>query len=878
MNEIPKKYNPLTLEKKWADKWEEDQVYAFNPEASQGDSSRDDNIFAVDTPPPTVSGSLHVGHVFSYTHTDLIARYQRMQGKNVLYPMGWDDNGLPTERRVQNKFAITCNPELPYSEEFKPVEAPKKARAVEVSRQNFIEACGVLTEEDEKAFEDLWRSLGLSVDWNKQYATIGTLARRVSQYSFLDLVEKGFVYQTESPTMWDVDFKTALAQADIEDREKPGAYHDIEFKLADGSQGVVISTTRPELLVSCLALVAHPDDERYQELFNKKVLSPLFEAEVEILPSEHADPEKGTGIMMVCSFGDAADVDWWKSSDMPIKQSIGRDGRMLALDFSEGLFLSKSPERAAKFYAELVGKKVHQARARIAELLAEEGSAVGGKGIALQGEPKQISHPVKFYEKGDRPIEFITTRQWFIKILEHKDALLEQGEKVAWHPEHMKVRYQHWVQGLNQDWCISRQRFFGVPFPVWYPLDEAGEVLFDKPIFAKAENLPVDPYIDTPEGFDESQRDQPGGFTGDPDVMDTWATSALTPQIVSGWGSGEDETLHPKVFPMDIRPQSHEIIRTWAFYTLAKAWMHEGELPWKNVVISGWILDPDRKKMSKSKGNVVVPNKLLEDYSADAVRYWAARARLGVDTAYDEAVFKNGRKLTTKLFNASRFVLSQLEDVNEAELGLDAVTEAADLSQLGHLKAVVERATEAFENFDYSGALTVAESSFWNFCDHYLELVKVRSYDKENLKGRASALSSLRFSLNTYLRLFAPALPFITEEVWSWSFAEQGKSIHREGWPSVEEFSGLKDAPEASKVMELVAEVLSQVRSEKSSSQKSLKWPVSDMKIVGTEADSELLKSVCEDISRASNLTGELQFVSGEGSPKVELSLAESMD
>ena len=850
-SKIPKKYKHLEVEAKWAEAWEKDGTYSFD------DSKGREESFVVDTPPPTVSGSLHIGHVFSYTHTDLIVRYQRMNGKNILYPMGWDDNGLPTERRVQNKFAINCNPELPYDAEFKPEEATKKSEVKEVSRKNFVESCSIVTHEDERAFEELWRTLGLSVDWSQQYETIGEHARLTSQYSFLDLVEKGYVYQNESPTMWDVDFKTALAQADLEDREKPGAYHDIEFSIECGGS-FIISTTRPELLVSCIAVVAHPDDERFKPYFGKNAITPLFSAVVPILPSPHADPEKGTGIMMVCTFGDAADVDWWKTSSLPIKQSIGRDGRMLPLEFGVEPFNSQDKEKATKYYEELVGKKVHQARKRIAELLAEDGSHPSGKGVALKNEPKQINHPVKFYEKGDRPIEFITTRQWFIKILEHKEALLAQGEKITWHPEHMKVRYQHWVEGLNQDWCISRQRFFGVPFPVWYKLDENAEVDYSNPIFANKESLPVDPYIDVPEGYAEEQRGKANGFVGDPDVMDTWATSSLTPQIATSWA--KDSKVHKNSFPMDIRPQSHEIIRTWAFYTICKAWMHENQIPWKNVVISGWILDPDRKKMSKSKGNVIVPTKLLEDYSSDAVRYWAARAKLGVDTAYDESVFKNGRKLSTKLFNASKFVLSQLAESEINDFSLSKVTEPLDIALLEGLKNLVKDATEAFQEYEYSVALSRTESSFWNFCDNYLELVKVRAYQEQYGDSRISALITLKTALSTYLRLFAPTLPFITEEVWSW--LETSQSIHKSSWPKLAEFEELKTGVDE-KVFELASQVVASVRSEKSNQQKSLKWPVSTIEISASDAEISLLKPALADVARASNVEmGNVSFLS----------------
>lgn len=849
---IPDRYDHLEVEARWSASWEATGIYRFNPGAAREQS------FVVDTPPPTVSGSLHIGHVFSYTQTDTIVRYQRMLGKNIMYPMGWDDNGLPTERRVQNKFGIRCDPKLSYDSSWQPKPAESKdGRSSElVSRRNFIEACAGVTQEDERVFEELWRNLALSVDWTQQYATIDAHCRLISQLSFIDLVQKGFLYSSESPTMWDIDFQTALAQADLEDRTLKGAYHDVRFGVEGGGE-FVISTTRPELIVACIAVVAHPDDSRYQAYFGKQAITPLFHATVPILPSAHADPEKGTGIMMVCTWGDIADVEWWKASGLPVKAAIGKDGRMLQLDFENGPFKSAAPDLASRFYSELVGRSPQQARKAIADILARDATAVAGTGPALVGQPKPIEHPVKFYEKGERPIEFISTRQWFIRLLDHKQALLEQGKKIEWHPSHMLSRYTHWVEGLNHDWCISRQRFFGVPFPVWYPISGDGTVEYSKPIFAAADQLPVDPLTDTAPSYKAEQRDRPGGFCGDPDVMDTWATSSLTPQIVSHWL--KDPGRHQQLFPMDLRPQAHEIIRTWAFYTIAKAWMHSGEIPWRNIVISGWILDPDRKKMSKSKGNVVTPKHLLEQYSADGVRYWASRARLGVDTAFDEKVFKTGQKLATKLFNAGRFVTSQIM-VFEAEQGLAVVSgivAEVDRAFVNTLRGVIKEATSAFERFDYAAALHVTEGSFWSFCDNYLELVKGRAYAESDLIQRRSAVATLSWALRCYLRLFAPFLPYVTEEVWSWYFArsagrgkQYGGSVHAQSWPVVGEVEVVVPSTSA-ELLDLAGEVIGEVRSAKSSNEKSLNTPVSVLQIAGVAADLAVLRLGIEDIARA---------------------------
>jgi valyl-tRNA synthetase len=855
MTELPKKYNHIDAEKKWRDYWEKEGTYTWDP--TQGR----DTTFSVDTPPPTVSGSLHIGHVFSYTQTDVVVRFNRMKGKNIFYPMGWDDNGLPTERRVQNVYGINCKPSVAYNKDWKPEEAKKNLKRSDfqdVSRQNFIEACEILTKADEKTFEDMWRHLGLSVDWSQQYATIDGHCRKTSQFSFLDLVDKGQVFQNEAPTMWDIDFQTAVAQAELEDRECPGAYHDIRFQV-EGGGDFVISTTRPELLPACVAVVAHPDDERFKPYFGKTAITPLFGAKVPILSAEHADPEKGTGILMICTFGDVNDVDWWKTrSDIPVKQVIGRNGCLVDVEWGEAPFESENVQEAQKNYNEIQGLRIKKAQKRIVELLEEAG--------VLTKEPEAITHPVKFYEKGDSPIEFIPTRQWFITILKHKEALLAQGQKINWQPPYMKSRYDNWVEGLNQDWCISRQRYFGVPFPVWYPVKADGELDYDAPIYAKKEALPVDPMSDTAPGFSEEQRNQAGGFSGCPDVMDTWATSSLTPQLTSHWGLDEDK--HSRIFPYDLRPQSHEIIRTWAFYTITKAWMHNNDIPWKNVAISGWVLDPDRKKMSKSKGNVVTPAHLLEEFSSDAVRYWSAKARLGSDTALDEGVFGIGKKLATKLFNASKFVVMQIQDAEN--LSVADITEPLDCAQVSELQAVIASATKAFESMDYATALEKAETSFWKFCDHYIELVKVRAYREENETKKRSAQAALEISLKTYIRLLAPFLPYITEEIWSWIFSSESSSIHRASWPTIAETETVKDV--SVDTLDLAISVLSDIRTAKTKAQKGMKHPVDKLSVCLPEHDLSLFKTVLDDIVRAGSVET-VELCTGEKSVDVNLSV-----
>jgi len=753
---LPEKPALEGLEAKWGPVWEREGTYRFVPGRPRHE------VFSIDTPPPTVSGSLHVGHVFSFTHTDVVARFQRMRGKSVFYPMGWDDNGLPTERRVQNFYGVRCDPSLPYDPAFQPPDKPGKA-PISVSRPNFIELCTRLTVEDEKAFEALWRHLGLSVDWSLTYATIGKRAQRVSQAAFLRLLRKGQAYQLEAPTLWDVDFRSAVAQAELEDREQPGAYHRLRFGKGDGSF-VDIDTTRPELLPACVALVAHPDDARYQPLFDTVVLTPLFGVPVPVKAHPLADPEKGSGIAMICTFGDLTDVIWWRELALPVRAVIQTNGALKPVTFGTETWPSHDAPRAQAAYDQLANLSVTKARAKIVELLRESGD--------LLGDPRPITHPVKFYEKGDRPLEIVTSRQWFIKTMEFREALLARNRELKWHPEYMAHRLENWVNGLSGDWCVSRQRFFGVPFPVWYPVDQDGLVDHAHPLLPEEAQLPIDPSSDVPAGYRAEQRGQPGGFAGDPDVMDTWATSSLTPQLVAGWL--EDPGLFAQVFPMDVRPQAHDIIRTWLFTTVLRAELEHGTLPWANAAISGWVLDPDRKKMSKSKGNVVTPMGLLEEHGSDGVRYWAASGRPGTDTAFDSAQMKVGRRLSIKLLNASRFALLQAEPRGP-------INEPLDRGMLTNLSRLVKEATESLDVYDYARVLERTEQFFWGFCDDYLEMVKSRRYGDFGADAAASANSAMLVALSALLRLFAPYLPFVTEEVWSWW---RPGSVHRASWPT----------------------------------------------------------------------------------------------
>jgi valyl-tRNA synthetase len=838
----PDKVGVEGLEAKWGPSWDSSAIYSFDKSAAKA------NIYSIDTPPPTVSGSLHVGHVFSYTHTDLIARYQRMLGKEVYYPMGWDDNGLPTERRVQNFYGVRCDPTLAYQKDFVPPfeggdgKSSKAADQIPISRRNFIELCEQLTLEDEKHFEALWRQLGLSIDWSQTYQTISPDAQAVSQKAFLNNLSRGEAYQAMAPTLWDVTFRTAVAQAELEDRDQPGAYHRIGFDGPDGK--IFIETTRPELIPACVALVAHPDDERYQPMFGKTVKTPLFGVEVPVLAHHLAQKDKGSGIAMICTFGDVTDVIWWRELDLPNRAILGWDGRII----------SEAPEiisdaKGKEVFAQLAGKTVFSAKQTIVELLQASGDMVG--------EPKPITHPVKFFEKGDKPLEIVSTRQWYIRnggrdqVLREK--LIELGKTLKFHPDFMRVRFENWVNGLTGDWLISRQRFFGVPIPVWYQLDAGGNPDFEKVITPDVQSLPVDPSSQCPAGFTEDQRGKPNGFIGEVDIMDTWATSSLTPQLAGGWIS--DPEKYAKVFPFDLRPQGQDIIRTWLFSTVLRSFQEEGVLPWSDAALSGWILDPDRKKMSKSKGNVVVPNDLLDEHGSDAVRYWAASARLGTDAAFDVGQMKVGRRLAIKVLNAAKFVLSF-----EAPSETKEVTEPIDRAMLSALSEVVAQAGKAFESYDHTKALELTETFFWNFTDDYLELVKERAYGQDTSpEAQASAVLALRIALHTQLRLLAPFIAFATEEAWSWW---QDGSIHRSTWPQSAELDNFTQGQSAS-MLNTASEALMGVRKAKSDQQLSMKAEITSLTINAPEEKLKELKQIEADLSSVGKIE-KISFVAAD--------------
>jgi valyl-tRNA synthetase len=806
-----------------------------------------------------------------------------MRGKKVFYPIGWDDNGLPTERRVQNYYHVRCDPALPYDPGFSP-PASNGGEQMPISRRNFTELCHRLTDLDEQAFEEVWRRLGLSVDWSTMYRTIDDTSRAISQRAFLRNLARGEAYLAEAPSLWDVTFQTAVAQAEVEDREVAGATHTIAFRRLDG-EPVPVVTTRPELLPACAALVAHPGDERYAALAGTTVRSPLFGVEVPVLTHHLADPAKGTGIAMVCTFGDSNDVTWWRDLRLPARPVLGRDGRLLA---SPPAAITSRAGRIA--YRQLAGDTTQAARKRIAAMLRASGDLLSG--------PDPVRHAVNFYEKGTQPLEIVTTRQWYIRNGAHDDrlraVLQARGEQLDWHPPHMRVRYENWVNGLAGDWLISRQRFFGVPIPVWYPLDGEGKPRYGAPILPGDGALPVDPAADTPPGYSADQRGQPGGFAGDPDVMDTWATSSLTPQLAARWTLDGD--VLDQVYPMDLRPQAHEIIRTWLFYTVLRAHLERGELPWRHAGISGWVLDPDRKKMSKSVGNVVTPMDSLRKYGSDAVRYWAAGGRLGADVTFDPAQLRVGRRLAIKILNASRFVLGlAAPDGNRGDPGggeLEArprdkgmgpqasggsrpsgpgmspeggvppwastVREPLDVAMLERLAGVIGQCTRALDDYDHTGALTAAEEFFWFFCDDYLELVKDRAYGERGEGPGASARAALRLALAVILRLFAPFLPFVTEEVWSWW---QDGSVHTATWPAAGEVAPALAVPPSgeplgapslgSASLAAASGAIAAIRGAKSGARVSMRAPVRTLVVTARRDHLDAVLAVLPDVQAA---------------------------
>jgi valyl-tRNA synthetase len=787
---MSKNYDHKAIEQKWQKAWGDSGIYNWD--------ENDDNVFSIDTPPPTVSGLLHMGHIFSYTQTDFIARYQRMIGKNVFYPMGFDDNGLPTERLV---------------------EKVKGIRSINMERSEFVDICREVIPTFEQEFKKLFDSIALSVDWNQEYQTISPHSQKISQMSFLDLYEKEMVVRKKSPVFWDPVDKTAIAQAEIEDKEQQGVMNYVEFKLEDSSSNIIIATTRPELIPACVCVFVNPDDERHKDLIGKNVVTPIFNKKVPIIADQDVLMDKGSGAVMCCTFGDIQDVHWVQKHNLEIIQCITQDGKMQQAGFLDGLYVK------------------HAKTAMIEKL--------NGLGLIVKQEP--VVQQVKCAERSGAPLEILSTEQWFIKVMDSKEQIIQKSNECNWHPEYMKVRLENWVNGLNQDWCISRQRHFGVPFPVWYSKKPGEE---GKILVPTLSQLPVDPEKDLPSGY---TRDE---VIAEKDVMDTWATSAVSPQISSTGISAKysiDSKKHAKLFPFDLRPQAHEIIRIWAFGTIVKSMYHQNTIPWKNLMISGWCLANDKSKMSKSKGNVVDPVELISERGADVVRYWASTSKLGNDIVLSEDPFKIGRKLVLKLINAIEFFKMHLKnlttDVNDISISSDIILDRWIISKLHKTIILVEKEMEQFE---YSGARSAIEDFFWNdLCDNYLELVKDRLYkEHENSRGQ-SAIVTLYHVFDGLLRLFAPFIPYITEELHSSTF--NLGSIHSKGsWPKADKFHIEEDVSEG----DLIVEILGMIRKRKSEEGLSVGANVSKVEIAleNEKIISEFGKADLKAAARASEL------------------------
>ncbi|UCD21250.1 MAG: valine--tRNA ligase [archaeon] len=770
-------FDSKTWEKKLQEFWVNEKIFAFDFKSHK-------KIFSIDTPPPTVSGWMHVGHALSYTHKDLIARYKRMAGFNVLYPWGFDDNGLPTQKYVENKIG---------------------KKASDYDRDEFIEKCLKETRDIEEKLMRIWISTGISPDFDIQYRTIDERARRISQKSFIDLVDMKRAYRTTAPILWCPECRTAVAQVELEDKEKGTFFYDVTFELEKGRKQFTISTTRPEFLPACVAVFYHPDDKRYKSFKHERAVVPLFDLTVPVLEDKRVDMEKGSGIVMCCTFGDSMDIEWWKAYSLAYRDLLTEDGKMSHL---------------AKRYA---GKTIKEAREMIVKDLKKEKKITG---------ERKIKHTVNVHERCGHDIEFVIKKQWFIKYLDLKDKFLELGNKVKWYPKYMKNRYVNWIKGLQWDWCISRQIPYGIPFPVWYCKR------CDHIILANQKQLPIDPLKDNPP-IQECPKCHYTEFIPEKDIINTWATSSLTPDIVRDIISKKNKGLSRKLIPFSLRPQAHDIIPFWAFNTIVKSWFHHKKIPWNDIMISGWGLDPKGKKMSKSKGNGIPPKEVIEKFSADALRFWAASVRSGEDVWFSEKEFIAAQKLITKMWNAFSFLKLHLK----GNIKKPKKLEEFDKYMLLKTDKLVADCTKAFDEYDYGKVKLDAENFFWHvFCDNFLEILKSRLYGKD-----AAARDSARYVLYTcflkVLKIFAPILSHITEAIYQEYFKsiEKKKSIHISDWPKANKIKDKTLEKKGDKFLE----ILTKVRQEKAKKNKSVK---TEIRLTLPKEDKKLLKEMLEDL------------------------------
>lgn len=804
---MEKKYDFRQSELQMQQLWEQESTYT-----TQQDSRP---VFSIDTPPPTVSGSLHIGHIFSYTQTDIIARYKRMSGFSVFYPFGFDDNGLPTERYVEKKRGI---------------------KAQQLSRSEFIKVCLEETVAVEKQFESLWQRMGLSVDWEKCYSTIGESARRISQASFIELYKKGYVYRKDEPALYCSVCQTSVAQAELDDAQEPSVFYDLKFSDEAGNP-LIIATTRPELLPSCVAVLYNPNDSRYQHLKGKQAHVPLFDLTVPLLADEQVMMDKGTGLVMCCTFGDKTDVAWFKKFNLPYKPSLGRDGRWLP---STGI---------------LAGLNAKQARKAVVAALQEAG-------LVLQERP--IQHAVSIHERCKNPIEFLALKQWFLKLLPYKQDLIACADKINWYPAFMKARYKDWVENLSWDWGLSRQRFYGIPFPAWHCTD-CGEI-----ILASEDMLPVDPQeVKFPGNCSACKS---SNIEPDTDVMDTWNTSSLTPYICKALYDGDDTKIFSKPYaPMSMRPQAHDIIRTWAFYTITKTWMHHGMIPWQDIVISGHVLSNEKEKISKSRGNSSMePENLLQMHAADAVRYWTASGTLGHDVAFSEDQLKMGNRLLTKLWNAFLFIAEHTKDVTiDPQLQPKYVANEWVVHQAS---VCFDEYKKYFEQHEFGLALTRVEKFFWNdVCDNYLECVKDQlfnpaNYDSQEVLETKQTLFAVGLRL---LQMYGPFMPHMTEMIYQSIYKDACKtaSLHTTQYADMQ--VSYTAAQERLDLMRHMLHIIVNVRKLKTDQKLSLKTDLAQLTIGGSE---EILKQlpVQQALLRGVTRAQEFVFVASSAKTGIE--------
>jgi valyl-tRNA synthetase len=790
---FPKRYEPKIVEKKTQDFWNQhrQELYAYQPKSGTP-------VFSIDTPPPTVSGKLHIGHVFSYTHTEIVSRYKRMKGFQVFYPFGYDDNGLPTEILTEKDYDV---------------------KAYKMERGEFQKLCRETGKKYAELFKNLWLGLGFTCDFDQAYSTISDSSQRISQWSFVDLFQKGKVERRNEPALWCVQCCTSFAQAEIDDVPQDSRFIHIPFAVEGSSESITIATTRPELLPACVAVFVHPEDQRFTHLHNKKVKVPLFGHTVTILPDEMAQKDKGTGAVMCCTFGDSTDIAWWRKHQLPLREAISKTGTMT--------------EMAGEF----AGLKIKEARSKLVKKLEELQLATKIVPIAAK------DRVVNTHERCGTPVEFLVQPQWFVKVTEAKDELIAMGQKIRWTPEHMRYRYENWVQNLSWDWAISRQRSFGVPIPAWYSSE--GNHIY----CAKAEDLPLDPLKTQPPIPCPA-----GQWVGESDVMDTWATSSVTPLINARYGSKEERA---ELIPMSMRPQAHDIIRTWAFYTIAKSFFHRGDIPWKDIVISGHVQKPGvqveasqlagqdfarKTKISKSKdGDTFNPEKILERHSADAIRLWTAGVSMGSDTLFDDAAISEGTRFLNKLWNASRFALLSLGDFKPCKA---PTVNAEDFWIRGLFNEVLQTYHRSFEAYELHRARVELDKFFWmSFCDNYIEFVKCRLAAASEAE-RLSSCQTVYDILLGLLKIYAPFAPHITEEIYQNYFKafETEKSLHLLKLPEAQDVSA--DMKSGLTTGNYLVAVISAIRSFKSQNQIGFKVPAESLKVQSSDEGVQHLEKV----------------------------------